>query len=76
MTDGRYFAWVHNICPGMEPKLYPQLIIDVGIANYLINHQNTQAKLNIVARHVLALDEYHLGLDQLIEKYPAPKEIT
>ena len=73
-TDGRYFAWVRNVSPWIEPKLYPQLIVDTEMAKYLINHQNQQARLEIVGdKHVLSLDEYGLTINELAEKYPAPE---
>jgi hypothetical protein len=71
--DGRYFAWVRQTSAWIEPKLYPQIIFDTKMADYLINHQNNQARLDIVRAYVLTLDEYDLTLDELIKMYPAPE---
>lgn len=73
VKDGRFFAWVRDTSLWAEPKLSPQLFIDTEVAKYLINHQNTQSKLEIVGnKHVLELNQYNLTLDQLAKKYPAP----
>ena len=70
-SDGRYFAWIKDVTPWIEPKLYPQLILDTGIQGYLIEHHQT---LTIVGdKHILTLDEYDLTLNDLIRKYPAPE---
>jgi hypothetical protein len=71
-TDGRYFAWIRSVTPWVPPKLYPQLIVDAEMVEYLINHQNQQAKLDVVAKHVLTIDQYDMTIDELVEKYPAP----
>lgn len=74
VKDGRFFAWVKNVSLWSEPKPFPQLFVDTEVAKYLLNHQNTQARLEIIGdKHVLELNEYNLNLDQLVKKYPAPE---
>jgi hypothetical protein len=73
MTDGRYFAWVRRVCPWVEPKLYPQVIVDTEMAGYQISLENKQAKLDIVVKRVLTFDEYGLSINELVKKYPAPE---
>jgi hypothetical protein len=72
-VDPPFFAWIYVCQPWAVPRLSPQLILDTGIADYLINHVNPSARLDIRAKHVLTLDEYNLTMDQLIKKYPAPE---
>lgn len=72
--DGRWFGWIKNTSLWIEPRPFPQLIVDAEIGKYLVNHQNPSAKLEVIGdKHVLTLDEYNLNIDELVKKYPLPQ---
>lgn len=73
-SDGRYFAWVKSDGAWIEPRLYPQIIVDTENAAYRENNSNKNAAMVIAARHVLDPSEYHMGIAELALKYPAPSE--
>jgi len=71
--DGRYFVWVAHCTPWSEPKLEPQLCNDAKLCDYQFENRKN---IKVVSKHVLAIEDYGLTLDQLIRKFPAPDLVT
>lgn len=70
IEDGRYFAWIDHIMPWSEPCLQPQLILDVNMHQYVLDHNKN---IRLIAKHVLPVEHYDLTLDELRVRYPAPE---
>ena len=71
--DGRYLAWVIHYSPWLEPRLEPQLCNDAKLCDYQFENRKN---IKVVSKHVLAIEDYGLTLDQLIRKFPAPDLVT
>ncbi len=65
--DGRFFAHVR----GRTGAIEPQLFVDAEMGKYQLTAPGNS--FEVLAKHVLKLEDYDLSLDELAKKYPAPR---
>jgi hypothetical protein len=72
-SDGRYFCWVLDPMPWMEPRYTAQLILDADLHDFAFQQNKDFHNKDLrIAKHPLSVEEYGMTLAALCAKYPAP----